>query len=203
MERSRRYRQALTAVVRPAGTACALTILFIGGGAALAAAQTPAASFADLGERLHAGQTVYLRTAEVTESDGRGIKGKLTSLSGSTLTLVVKGKPRQFSESDVLVVSEHHTSAGTGALTGLLVGAGFGLTATRHIGSDPESQAWRPILTGISAVFGAGVGTRIGRAIKHDRVLYAATPPRPKAAAFSVAPIAGVPGVGLRASVEF
>jgi hypothetical protein len=65
--------------------------------AAPAAAQSAASSFAELQGRLEADQTVYVQTAEVADEHGRGIKGKVVELSGSTLRLLVKGEFREFS----------------------------------------------------------------------------------------------------------
>ena len=142
MQPVRHFLNALTAAFTPASTAWVLTALFIGGGTARAGAQTPSASFAELDDRVTAGQTVYVRTPEVTDTDGRGIKGTVIQVSPDRLQLLVKGKPQDFLERDVLAVYERHTSIGHGAAIGFGIGLGLGLGLKSMIGTgDPESAA--------------------------------------------------------------
>src|SRR5437762_11554099 len=113
--------------MRATSVELAVAIVLTAGVAAPAAAQTAASSFAALQGRLEPDQTVYVQTAEVADERGRGLKGKVLGVSGSTLHLLVNGQSREFSERDVLVVSERHTSTRKGFLIGLAVGGGLGL----------------------------------------------------------------------------
>jgi hypothetical protein len=162
--------------------------------AAPTAAQTAAVSFADLQGRLKPDQTVYVQTAEV--ADERGIKGKVLELSGSTLRLLVNGQRREFSERDVLVVSERHTSARKGALIGLAVGGGLGLWG----GASCCGYATLGLMVG--AGFGTLVGGVVGDSIKHERVLFLAHDLQ-QSRSFSMTPFVGQDRKGLAATFRF
>jgi hypothetical protein len=173
--------------------------------AAPAAAQSAVSSFADLGRRLEADRTVYVQTAEVRDEHGRGIKGKVVDLSESTLRLAVRGDYLLFSERDVLVVSERHTSAGKGALIGLAVGGGlglFGVTAACGSSKDAETCAWARFGLMLGAGFGTLLGAEIGHSIEHEQVLFLA-PDLRQSRRLTITPSVGKARKALAASIRF
>jgi hypothetical protein len=184
----------------------AIVLLSLSGGAAPAAAQAAVSSFADLQGRLKADQTVYVETAVVVDEHRGGVKGEVLDLSGSTLRLLVNGQRREFSERDVLVVSERHTGAGTGAVVGLSVGGVLGLGFDRwlvnSIGSDRRFRSDDLVVTGLFAGLGAWIGASIGRAHERERVLFLA-PDLKKSHTFTITPFVGSGRKGLAAAFRF
>jgi hypothetical protein len=172
--------------------------------AAPAAAQTAVSSFAELQGRLEADQTVYVQTAEVADEHGRGIKGRVVELSDSTLRLLVRGEFREFSERDVLFVSERHTSQARGALIGLAVGSGFGLWGWSAVGGcgSTESCAYAKLFLGLGAGAGAIVGREIGRSLVHEQVLFRA-PDLTSSRTFAMMPFVDAGRKGLAATIRF
>jgi hypothetical protein len=169
-------------------------------------AQTAASSFADLHGRLKLDQTVCVETAAIVDEHAGGIKGHVLELSGSSLRLLVNGQHRAFSERDVLVVSERHTSAGKGAVIGLAVGAGLGLLFDRlviaTIGSDRRFRQGDGLLTGIVAGCGAIAGAHIGRLYQHQQILFLA-PDVKGSHPFTITPFVGEGQKGLAAAFRF
>jgi hypothetical protein len=168
-------------------------------------AQTAASSFAELRRQSESDQRVYVQTAEVADEHGRGIKGKVLELSGSTLRLLVKGEVREFSERDVLIVSERHTSAAKGALIGVAIGGGLGLVgfaAGCREPKDAESCAWARFVLMLGTGAGAVVGAEIGHSIEHERVLFLA-PDLKQSHLFTMTPFVSSNVKGLAATLRF
>jgi hypothetical protein len=184
----------------------AIALLSLGAGAAPAAAQTAASSFADLRGRLRPDQTVYVETAVVVDEHAGGVKGQVLDLSGSTLRLLVNGQRREFSERDVLVVSERHNSAGKGAVIGLVVGVGLGLGFDRWlvnaIGGDRSFRSEDLLVTGLVAGLGAEIGALSGHSRQHQRVLFL-TPDLKGTHTFTITPFVGSGRKGVSAAFRF
>lgn len=169
-------------------------------------AQTAASSFAELQGRLKINQTVYvryLRPGDVAGGYGLGIKGRVLELSGSTLRLSVDGQRREFSERDVLVISERRKSRGKGALIGLAIGGGLGLLNLSKwcSGSDSDSCA-----NATGALVGlAGLGAALGAAVapEHERILFLAPDLRQQPRTLTMTPFIGSGRKGLTATVRF
>jgi hypothetical protein len=174
-----------------------------------AAAQTAASSFTDLQGRLRGDQTVYVQTAEIADESGRGVKGKVLELSGSTLRLLVNGQRREYSERDVLVVSERHNHVWKGALIGLAVGTALDLSLlhgwalARGCGQgDAESCGWAKLGLTVMGAGGVLIGAGIGRSIEHERVLFLA-PDLKQSHSFTITPFVGSSRKGLAATFRF
>jgi hypothetical protein len=153
---------------------------------------------------LKADQTIYVQAANVTGGYGLGIKGKVLDLSGSTLRLRVDGQPREFSERDVLVVSERHRYTGTGALIGLGAGAALEGWAIAH-------YCGRSYSDGCSMTKGlwffpvglfAAIGAMGGAQTEHERVLFLNHDLR-QSPAFTLTPFVDSSRRGLAASLRF
>jgi hypothetical protein len=174
--------------------------------AAPVAAQPPAPSFAELQGRLKPEQTVYVQTVEAAGGYGPSIRGKVLEFSGSTLRLLVDGQRREFAERDVLVVSEHRTSKGKGALIGLAVGVGLGLGNRAYWcqprwGSDSCGNAGGVLW--LAPGFFALTGAMLGGQIEHERVLFRAPDLRQQRGTLTMTPFVGSSRKGLAATFRF
>jgi len=188
-----------------ARTEIAVAIVLTIATAVPAVAQPAASSFGDLQDLLRPDQTVYVQTAEVADEHGRGIKGKVIELSGSTLRLSVGRQLREFSARDVLVVSERHTSTGKGALIGLAIGGGLGLlgvSAACGPSKDAETCGWAQLGLMFGAGFGTTFGAEIGHSIQHERVLFLA-PDLRQSRRFTLVSSVGQVQKGLAATIRF
>jgi hypothetical protein len=107
--------------------------------------------------------------------NGKTVKGKLSGVSDSALSLSVGNKPVDFNREDVLSV---HQLSGRSATKATLIGMGVGAGAGAAIGAaGGESDGFfitKPQLAAGLGVLGAGVGALAGFAIGksgHKRVL--------------------------------
>ncbi len=133
---------------------------------------------------------------------GLGIRGKVLELSGSTLRLLVDDQRREFSERDVLVVTERHQNRGKGALIGLAVGGGLGLlglAASCSSGPDSCGNAEGAL------VMYAGLGAAVGAAVApdHERILFLAPDLRQQPRTLTMTPFVGSSRKGLAATFRF
>jgi hypothetical protein len=153
---------------------------------------------------LRADQTVYIQTAEIADENGVAIKGKVTELSGSTLRLLVNGQRREYSERDVLVVSERHTSTAKGALIGVAIGGGLGLLGMTTCGksTDPETCGWAQFGLIFGVGVGAGLGATLGHSIQHEQILFLA-PDLGPSRTFTIAPSITRSRQGVVATLRF
>ena len=165
----------------------ALTIAcccFVGGFSHIAGAQTIAGSFSELSGRLKPGKPV-----SVTDDAGRTIKGKLTDLSATSLTVRFDGKEETLPASRVREIRERRHMTGSFAKVGLAAGVVLGLLA----GATAEGcfDCSGPAATAAGGAvmvggLGAGIGAAIGAATPRDRVVYRPGPHPP--VAFSLTP---------------
>ena len=105
--------------------------------------------------------------------NGKTIKGTLSSVSDSTLSLTVKNAPVEIKRDDVRTVHEV-IRKGSGA-TGALIGTGIGAGAGAGVGAIGDSQndggfekLDNAVVAGL-AVAGAGVGALVGYFIGRSR----------------------------------
>jgi hypothetical protein len=85
---------------------------------ALARAQEPANTLQDLQPQLRINDTV-----RVEETDGKRVQGKVESVSGSALTIRVKGQSREFRQPQISSVQKQYDDPiGNGVITGAAVG---------------------------------------------------------------------------------
>jgi hypothetical protein len=122
-----------------------------------AAAQEPVKAFDLLNTRLKVGDTVW-----VTDASGREVKGKLTELTATSLTLN-GGDRRTFKGPDVRTILERpHDSLKFGTLLGLVIGVGLGaFSAGTAEGNASEVLGAIAILGGMGAGIGCGIDAMI------------------------------------------
>ena len=153
-----------------------LSVLFFLAAATPVRAQEIATSFDQLRVLVKPGNTLAVKDAA-----GRETKGKLLTLSASSLELSVGQTTRTFAESEVQAVSQQrHASFGTGAKWGFFIGAGLGALA--GIGAAVEgytageSVGWAFLGAGLYGGLGAGVGVGVSALIRGSHVVYAGRP---------------------------
>jgi hypothetical protein len=135
-----------------------------------AAAQTPVESFAQLQPALTLGQTVI-----VEDSSGSRIKGALTGLTATSMTVTPKSKqPRTFGAGGVSRVTRFDSrlngfliGAAAGAVPGLMLGYGWSEYCNNEAGGHcPVAYA---IFGGLCSAVGGWIGWSLDGAINHDR----------------------------------
>jgi hypothetical protein len=186
-------RRALITVV--------LTGALVVAGAVPSTAQVATPTFDDLRAEGHRGEIVY-----VTDQGGTKVKGRVVSISATSIDLLVNDGSREWAASDVARITERHRHAGRGALIGLTVGFGLGAVAvltdpycSAHANSDWCGPGAVLFLGAFLGGIGGGAGAAIGAAIRTERLLYAAQSPSAHVFSLRVAP--GV--IGMRAQLRF
>ena len=126
-----------------------------------------------------------------------------------SIDLLVNDGSREWAASDVAWITQRRGHAIRGALTGLAIGAMYGvyLGVTdgycqnyHYEGCEHDDAEMTPIVAALFGGIGAGVGAAIGAAIRPERVLYAA-PSSPSAHVFELGVAPGA--IGLRAQLRF
>jgi hypothetical protein len=178
----------------------AAAVVVLLGVAPAARAQEIATSFDQLRVLVKPGDSVT-----VTDAAGHETKGKIRSLSSSSLELSVGEMPRVFGESVVRTVSHHrHASLGTGAKWGFFIGAGLGALGGAGVASEysgGEAVGW--VLGGAAMYGGLGAATGVGVAalIRGPHLIYAGRPTSSSQLTVSPVLLAGRKGVAV--SLEF
>jgi hypothetical protein len=161
-------------------------------------AQGVATSFDQLQVLVAAGDTVTL-----TDSTGADIRGVVSALSASTLSLGVDGAQRDFLERDVALIHQRRgDSLGNGALRGLAIGAAFPLVAFAACGGDCEGAG--ALVVAAAAAYGgigAGIGVGIDALVKGDVLVYQR--PTPAARGLRLTPMLTRRGAGVSIAVGF
>jgi len=140
--------------------------------AGIAGAQPVATSLADL-QGLASGKT----HVTVTDANGRELRGRVTDVSESRLSLRIGREVRRFDAADVrLVRARTEDGLGNGALIGAAVGGGLSslMFLDNECRDDPACYTALAVYTGLGALAGLGIDALIHRTV----VVYAA-PPRP------------------------
>jgi hypothetical protein len=175
----------------------------VAAGAVPSMAQMVTPTFDDLCAEGHRGEIVY-----VTDQGGTKVKGRVARISATSIDLLVNDGSREWAASDVAWITQRRGHAVQGALTGLAIGAIYGVLV---VTGDPFCQSHPQATWGCGADdalflaafwggIGAGAGAAIGAAIRPERVLYAAPSP-PSAHMFELGVAPGV--IGLRAQLRF
>lgn len=146
----------------------------------IASAQNRSASTGDWSaiSSVATGSKLYVKL-----KDGKTVKGKLSGVTDTTLSLSVKGKPTDLRREDVQsVYSTGKKSATKATLIGMAVGAGAGAAigaaaSAGDEGFDKFDQAATAGLTVIGAGAGALTGYLIGRHNTRRVLIYEATRP--------------------------
>jgi hypothetical protein len=167
-------------------------------------AQTVTRTFDDLRAESHHGETV-----SVTDQGGTTVKGRVVRISATSIDLLVNDGSREWAASDVAWITQRRGHAVQGALTGLAIGAMYGVYLGvadgycqnyHYEGCARDDAEMTPIVAALFGGIGAGVGAAIGAAIRTERVLYAAPSPQ-SAHVFELGVAPGV--IGLRAQLRF
>lgn len=135
----------------------ALSLVGLFSPAAISAQTTPsqpASTFSNLAALLPPGATI-----EVTDQQGRRIKGEVTVLSGQSLSLATGDGPRLFMQPDVSAIRRHISDR---VLDGGLIGlvAGFAVPATICASRSDSSETGACVFG--TLVFGGLPGFAIG-----------------------------------------
>ena len=189
-------RRALITVV--------LAGVLVAAGAVPSIAQVVPRTFDDLRAEAHQGEVVY-----VTDQGGTTVKGRVVSISATSIDLLVNDGSREWAASDVAGITQRRGHAGRGALFGLAFGAGYGVLLVltdgecqnyHYEGCGRDDAEMNLIVAAFLGGIGAGAGAAIGAAIRPERLLYAAPIP-PSAHVFELRVAPGV--IGLRAQLRF
>jgi molybdopterin-binding protein len=179
------------------GCAVAAQLLILG--VSITEGQEAAGSFEQLRSRVSVGDHVI-----VADGRGREVRGAITDLSASSLTLIVGKDRMEFFEADVETVSRRD-SRWNGTFWGLGAGAVLGALIDRSL---VEEYGRQDIQVGESVEFiataagiGAGIGFTVDALIKGRRVIYV-RPPSTRGKA-SVSPMWGAARRGILVSLRF
>lgn len=149
------------------GVTFLLTILLLAAGRLSVAAQEVPSTFPDFRTSGWDRQALSVTDRSATE-----VKGRVLVITDNAITLVVHGQPRTVDASNVVRITRRRAHAGRGALIGLLVGAGVGLsTGLYGHGAEDFAIFWGAMLGGL----GGGVGAGVGAAIHSEQTLYASS----------------------------
>lgn len=139
---------------------------------AAASAQELAGSFEQLRVLVKAGDTV-----RVTDATGEELRGTITDLSSSSLSLRVGSTRRTFLENDVTAIHQRRNdSLANGARWGFVVGAALGVLGGITIATEYENGggvAFIPILGLVYGSIGAGAGAGIDAMNRSEQPIYA------------------------------
>ena len=137
-------------------------------GASPARAQSVADSLAELQSSLKPGQTVT-----VTSRDGREMRGRVVSLSPSTLEIAQNNSTTVLTEGDIATISRRD-SPWNGMLWGLAAGAVLGAVAEKSIADyyDEGSDGSLAVLGGAA---GAGIGFALDALISGRNLIFSAS----------------------------
>jgi hypothetical protein len=184
-------------VMQPFCVAAILALLLICP-ARPAGAQNLASSFEQLQVLVKPGDTIT-----VTDRAGRELRGKIASLSSSSLALLVEGARYDLPESGIRTIRQRRQdSLANGAKWGLGIGAGLGVAAGVAVASGHESTgALIPILAMVYGGIGAGVGVGIDALVLGNQVIY--FKPAASSAKLSVSPLVTPRRRGVFLSVGF
>ena len=113
----------------------------------------------------------------VIDVPGNAVSGKILSLSPSSLTLEVDGRPREFKEAEISKIMQRRgDSLGNGALWGLAVGAGLATVAVASAAASDELEGedagWAALAIGVYGGIGAGIGVGIDALITRRQVIF-------------------------------
>lgn len=118
-------------------------------------------------------------TVLVNDASGRGLRGRIVSLSSSSLRIDVNGILHDFAQNDVRVIRQHRRDPlSNGATIGALIGAGFATAAIisfcRNDECGPGAAVW---IVGVYAAIGAGAGVGVDALIVREKTIFRAAQP--------------------------
>lgn len=159
-----------------------------------AAAQPVAATFADL--RVAPGSSVV-----VTDREGHETAGRVASLSGATLSLIIEGREQAFAEADTFRISRDGDSLKNGAVWGLGVGAVMGILAVNTC--EPNCRGGAGAGGAVAMLDGGGLalGVLIDRLVSGHAPLFQS--PGGLEQRVAAVPIAARRGAGFGVRIRF
>ena len=170
----------------------------LGALAAPARAQGVAQSFTELRLLIRAGDMVTL-----TGVKGDDVRGRVESLTATSLVLARDGRLQTWSEADVVSIRQRRgDSLGNGALIGFGVGVGTVLVSALADDSLRQNDyGFVAVAAGLYGGIGAGIGVGIDALIAREYVIF----DRPRSARVDVriAPMLGRGIRGLGVSIAF
>ena len=110
----------------------------------------------------------------VTDRRGRVSKGKIEAISPSTIELRVKGASRNFTDADVIRITQRR-GGHIGLRNGAIIGAGIGVALTVlacAYGGCTEALLGGIVVTGLSSGIGVGIGAMVDLVSRHDVTIY-------------------------------
>lgn len=155
-------------IVRAAVRAAMLGVL-IAAAAPQAGAQQLASSFDQLSVLVKPGDTV-----SVIDDTGRETRGTIAALSPSSLELIVADRRRSFLEDETRTIRQRRSdSLKNGAIWGVAIGAGLGLTTLIETQDSPALPAGEAIAaTAVFAGLGAAVGVGLDAIFRSNETIY-------------------------------
>ena len=177
----------------------ALLVLLVMKVAPAAQGQTLASSFDQLQVLVKQGDTI-----SVTDTTGRELRGRIETLSQSSLSLFVDGGRHDLPEREVRTIRQRRSdSLANGAKWGLGIGAGLGLAGGLAIASEYSDGGgvYIPILALVYGGIGAGVGAGLDALVLSNQVIY--HKPASASARVTVSPLVTSDHKGVRLSVRF
>lgn len=184
---------------RPTGFRLAWGVLLLAAASApTAAAQELAGSFDQLRVLVKPGDTI-----RVTDGAGQEARGRIATLTSTSLELLVAGNRRNFLESDVRTIRHRRSDPlANGAKWGFGIGAALGLLGGLAVAAEYEdSAAAVPLVALFYGGLGAGIGVGIDAMISSEQVIFSkTTTTSTQATLWSVTPRRRM---GLRVSLVF
>lgn len=159
-----------------------------------------ATTFSDMEKRVPAGTTVYLTTRDGTE-----VKGKLVTVSGSSMNVSLRdAATRDFSEADVARISAKD-KLWNGLLIGAALGGFFAFMLNDASCIEPyASPDCKKVPRGAGVAITAGIGAALGTAFDalHHRRVFRGTKSTRGASLF-IAPVVAPHVAAVRVSARF
>jgi hypothetical protein len=162
-----------TSYPKPWHFLCVLLLVIVPSGWA----QQPAASVVGLQSKLKPDDEL-----KIIDRKGKATTGRFVSMSGSSVTLMVRGNPQEFSEATIREIKQRRPHGARNMLLGAAIGgvAGGATAGAAHPGADGANGT----TTMLGVLAGSGVGAGIV-ALKHlftrryDTVFVASRNPGP------------------------
>jgi hypothetical protein len=110
----------------------------------------------------------------VNDRAGESTTGRISDLSGTSLTVEADGQTRQWREDEIATITRRHRdSLANGALWGLAVGAGLvTIAASLTYESNGNDAGWAAVAIGFYGAAGAGIGAGIDALIARRRTIF-------------------------------
>lgn len=164
-----------------------------------ARAQDIAQSFSELRLLIREGDRVV-----VTGTAGDAVRGRVESLSATSLVLARDGRLQTWSEADVVSIRQRRgDSLANGALIGLAAGVGTVLVATAALrdASEEIEPGFTALAAGVYGAAGAGIGAGIDALITSEYVVFERGRSAP--VAVHIAPLLGRGTRGIGVAIAF